>query len=983
MSMDSGAVVLERLHQGRLLLPQEIDEELLARFFVLSEADKEEILRCRTADNKLGFALALSWFRMTGRFPTSYEVIPIRAVNELGRQMGLDPVLILDYPGREATKWEHEERIRAYLRLGRFDQEAERVLTVWVTERALEGDSDQELLPRAEDLLRRKNVELPGITVLDRLIRHSLTEAAEECVGRVLRRVDPAQGEALWKLLEKVPARGQRSALAKLKSLSLRASPAALGELVGRTLWLRQIGVDRLDLSEIRPSVVARLAQVVEDHTPSFLRRMGQERAVAYLTCFLGEVYGRTIDVILDTTDRLLLDIHGEARQDYLEWMQSQSEETQAAKTLLADVVGALLGAGKPIDPIWERELEKHSRSSMAQAVAACASTDASKRGIEEDLCRRFGYLRSFTPKLVGALEFDAVGDGQTLLPAIEVLRRLNAEKRKKLPLDAPIAWADARWRRKIVQPDGTLVWRAWETALWFAVQKALRAGLLNVRGSRRYRPLKEVVYGERAWEDRRAPSFREMDLPENPRQHIETVLSRFAQIGRELDEGFLENPAARFEKGRLVVTKDAAGVPPTELASYRSLIQDEMPLVDLDQILIQVARRVPYLRHLRPSTGQDSRTADHERRLLICLFGLGCNVDLARLARSTGVTRETLSDLVRRYFRVESLIDANADLVNYHHTLPLSQVWGTGEGSGADGQRREARGRSLLAGFLPRYFGHLGRGFTVYRHTSDQYSVFSTMAFSCLVRESVYMLDGLVANRTVLRPRRMSTDTHGSTAAVHWLSAFLGYDFCPRIAKLGRQRFFRPKGVGSFKNIEPLFQPAPVDLEIIVDQWDAMVRIAASVRDRLVPASVVLRQIENAPDRDPTARAIKTLGDIYRTMFLMRYLHHPGLRRDIRQQQNRCEAENDLSSFVNFGERGIYRSGDLNYVVDKVQCQSIVMNAAVVWNTETVEKVVAQLRKRGIAVPDEVLAHLSPLMRKHINLYGQYRFDVNAGTLE
>ena len=109
--------------------------------------------------------------------------------------------------------------------------------------------------------------------------------------------------------------------------------------------------------------------------------------------------------------------------------------------------------------------------------------------------------------------------------------------------------------------------------------------------------------------------------------------------------------------------------------------------------------------------------------------------------------------------------------------------------------------------------------------------------------------------------------------------------------------------------------------LEIIVDRWDAMVQIAASERDRLVPASGVLSQIENARDRDPTVRAIKTLGEIYRTMFLMRYLHHPGLRRDIRQQQNRCVVENDLSSFVNLGERGIYRSGDLNDGVDKVQC--------------------------------------------------------------
>ena len=39
-------------------------------------------------------------------------------------------------------------------------------------------------------------------------------------------------------------------------------------------------------------------------------------------------------------------------------------------------------------------------------------------------------------------------------------------------------------------------------------------------------------------------------------------------------------------------------------------------------------------------------------------------------------------------FLRDETLKAANAVLVNYHHCLPLSAVWGSGSLSSSDGQR-------------------------------------------------------------------------------------------------------------------------------------------------------------------------------------------------------------------------------------------------------------------------------------------------------
>jgi Tn3 transposase DDE domain len=50
---------------------------------------------------------------------------------------------------------------------------------------------------------------------------------------------------------------------------------------------------------------------------------------------------------------------------------------------------------------------------------------------------------------------------------------------------------------------------------------------------------------------------------------------------------------------------------------------------------------------------------------------------------------------------------------------------------------------------------------------------------------------------------------------------------------------------------------------------------------------------------------------------------------------------------------------------------------AIVVWNTVHLQACLRRLRADGPPINDEDLRFLSPLMQRHIGIYGQYRFDV------
>jgi len=118
--------------------------------------------------------------------------------------------------------------------------------------------------------------------------------------------------------------------------------------------------------------------------------------------------------------------------------------------------------------------------------------------------------------------------------------------------------------------------------------------------------------------------------------------------------------------------------------------------------------------------------------------------------------------------------------------------VWGYGGFSSCDGQRWGVQQGSLHAALYPRYFGYYERAINVLTHISDQHSVFATRAIACGPREALYVLDGLLENDTVLKPREHTTDTHGITEQLFGLSYLLGISFMPRFRDIADVQLYR-----------------------------------------------------------------------------------------------------------------------------------------------------------------------------------------------
>jgi TnpA family transposase len=357
---------------------------------------------------------------------------------------------------------------------------------------------------------------------------------------------------------------------------------------------------------------------------------------------------------------------------------------------------------------------------------------------------------------------------------------------------------------------------------------------------------------------------------------------------------------------------------------------------------------------------------------LLATLIAHGTNLGIASMAHSVeGITADMLQDMSQGCLREETLHAANTILVNYHHQLPFSAVWGDGSVSSSDGQRFGLQASSLLGSLYPRYFGYYDQALTVYTHTSEQHSVFHTQVISCSVREAIYVLDGLLNNDTVLRPKEHFVDQHGFTDQLFGLCHLLGFTLMPRlnVSKQTLYKLDRTQSYGALDNVIT----GTIDTALMREQWDQLVRVAASLRNRTAPAHVVLQRLASSAPSDRLAKALTALGRALRSLYLLRYIHEEDLRARMQLQLNRGEGRHQVARRLFFANQGAFQTGDYEEIMNKATCLSLLSNAALVWNTVQMAQIVEQLRTSGETMPREELARISPMAFSHIIPNGTY----------
>jgi TnpA family transposase len=399
------------------------------------------------------------------------------------------------------------------------------------------------------------------------------------------------------------------------------------------------------------------------------------------------------------------------------------------------------------------------------------------------------------------------------------------------------------------------------------------------------------------------------------------------------------------------------------------------MPKVGMPDVFLETMARTGFARAFTHLSERQARVEHFDISLCAALIGEACNIGLEPMVREDipALRRDRLSWIGQNFIRPETLDAASALIVAAHSKLPLVQNWGSGEVASADGMRFVAPASAIHAGPNPKYYGQ-ARGVTWYNMLSDQFSGLNGAVVPGTLRDSLVILALLLEQETELDPQEIMTDTAAYSDAIFGLFWLLGYQFSPRLADIGGAKLWRIDRAADYGPLQEIAKSV-INLNLIRDNWSDLIRLAGSLKLGHLKAAGIMRTLQ-IKDRPTTlARALSELGRIVKTIHILRYVENSTFRRRILIQLNRQELRHRLGRRVHHGERGEIRSPLRQGQEEQLGALGLALNAIAYWNAVYMQEALRQITAQGASSDNADIAHLSPLIWRHINFLGRYDF--------
>ena len=416
----------------------------------------------------------------------------------------------------------------------------------------------------------------------------------------------------------------------------------------------------------------------------------------------------------------------------------------------------------------------------------------------------------------------------------------------------------------------------------------------------------------------------------------------------------------------------------PDEAQALQTKIESMLPRVKITDLLLEVNRWTNFSESfVSLKNGEPAKDS-----VLLCsiLLADGINLGLRKMSEACpGMSYQKLSWMQSWHVRSDTYSAALARLINAQHALPFASHWGDGTTSSSDGQFFPTTGHARVSGQINMKYG-FDPGKTIYSHISDQHGPFHPNLIHTIVRDSTYALDGLLHHESELKIREHYTDTSGFTEHVFALMHFLGVYFAPRLRGIKDNKLYVPPNGKSYATLSPLIAPHRLNLKCIRQQWDSVLRLAASIKIGTVTSSLMLRALGRAQRQSALAAALRELGRIERTLFMLDWFQSDELRRRVQIGLNKGEARHSMARAIFFNRLGEIRDRSLHAQEHRMSGLNFLTAAIILWNTVYIERAVEALRRRGERFDENLLQYTSPLSWEHLALTGDYLWD--AGRL-
>ncbi|GAA3977044.1 Tn3 family transposase [Hymenobacter antarcticus] len=970
-------------------------------FFSLPEW-AEPLLRAMSAAHmRGGFLLQLGYFKASGRF---FAVERFTAADRAYVQQPyrLGP---MDWSGYDnKASFRHRPVLLHHFGVAPFEQVQPGVLRQ-VTHFARQQMNPVAVFRTAADYLRSHRWEVPTYATLAGLVTDAFRAVEQQLTTQLASLLTPElrqQLDALFTTAEEAPAHSHRPyRLTTLKRSLELMRPAAIRANIQDYIVLHALFthvhpvVQALELSE---ELVRYYARYVE-RAQVFQVQQQADKKYLMVLCFVVYQFYQLGDLLTETLLQAVQTHRNAAQRETQERVYRQQQDTAGQ---LRQVLDGVVGHGEALTQV-EAVAFSFARTNAEKVAALLA-------WLQTPDVAAFAQLRQTAQQLRKG------GGGSPTGPYYQVVEERSRALQRRLGdilrlvayegrPDSPLAQALTQYRNRAgnpgSQPPATFLKAAERAALHEAdsavslykallaghVADHLKAGKLNLVHSLSYRPFDTYLLDAATWAAQREELLFQTNLLElrEPGPFLDALQAKlataFARTFERLNAG--TNPAVR----------QRADGRPRFLTPARPADEDAPPprplfpgpgVISLHEVLHTVnaqCRFTDCLEHWNPRH-RPPRPAD--RVFFAGVMAYGCNLGLTRMAHATKhVAQSTLENTVNWYFSLDNLRRANDAVIALTGKLPVSRLFQRAPGqthTSSDGQKYHVAVDSIHATYSYKYFGQ-NKGLVSYGFLDDRHRLFYSTTFTSSDREAPYMVDGLLHN-DVVESTIHSTDTHGFTEVNFAVTYLIQVAFAPRIQSFQDQQLYAFAGM----DVPDLAAYAlrlgkPLDRGLIEAQWETILRLIVSLKQKHVTASTVLKRLNSYSQHHPLYLALRELGRAVRTEFLLRYMDDQDLRKRIDDQLDKLESTHQFARAVFYGQNGQFRYAGKEEQQLADACKRLVQNVIVCWNCLYLNQQLFQappVERQALA---DAIARMSPVSWQHINLQGEFDFSDEALT--
>lgn len=958
----------------------------LQEIYTPTEAERLCVAAIATGSaTRLALLLHLKLFQRLGYFTPLAEV-PERIVQHIAQAVGMrrvpaDRLASYDASGSQRK---HLAQLRAFLNVRPLDAGGRD----WLTTVAETAAQTKHIVPDIVNVVLEELVhhryELPAFSTLERLAIAAREQVHDTHYRQITNALTPAMRALIDDLLLTPPG-SHHSGWHALKREPKRPTNKEVRHYLQHIQRLRTLAeqLPPIDVSVPKLKQFRAMARALD---ASELAELVPVKRYALAAIFIRSQYRKTLDDAADLFIRLIQNLENTAQQRLIAYQLEHSKRADALIGQLREILQAYQVEGTDTQRV--DAIEGVLVADIGLLMAECDEHMAyAGRNYLPFLLAPYGTLRPLLFNCLEIMGLRAASQDPSMERMISAVLALRSQRREAvdaaglgLDVTTDLTWLSAAWRKHVLPKalaaasPGWIHLKYFELAVLAQVKDELKSGDLYIPHGERYDDYREQLVDEATFAQELDAYGEVSGIATDASDFVQGLRTELTTLADAVDARFPDNLHASVVDGRLVLRRLQGAQVTQAIAAVDSAITERLPPTSIVDVLVDTTRWLDLHVHFRPIAGTDARVDDLLRRVITTLFCYGCNLGPTQTARSVkGFSRRQISWLNLKYVTDETLDKAIVEVINLYNKFELPGYWGSGKSASADGTKWSVYEQNLLSEYHIRYGGYGGIG---YYHVSDKYIALFSHFIPCGVHEAVYILDGLLANRSDIQPDIVHGDTQAQSFPVFGLAHLLGINLMPRIRNIKDLVFSRPEPGRAYENIQALFGDS-IDWKLIETHLHDMLRVAISIKVGKITASTILRRLGTYSRKNKLYWAFRELGKAVRTLFLLRYIDDVEVRKTIHAATNKSEEFNGFVKWAFFGGEGIIAENVQHEQRKIVRYNQLVANLVILHNVEQMTRVLAELRQDGANISPEVLAGLSPYRTSHINRFGDYTLDL------